>query len=64
MTAGTIILGLIPIFITQGPGSDVMRRIALPMVSGMVTTLVLTLVLIPVVYAFYMQLRYRLPKSG
>ena len=55
MTVGTIILGLIPIFLTIGPGSDVMRRIALPMVGGMASTLILTLIFIPVIYALYMQ---------
>lgn len=54
MTVSVIILGLIPIFLTEGPGSDVMRRIALPMVGGMVSTTILTLVLIPVIYALYM----------
>lgn len=61
MTVSTIILGLIPIFLTDGPGSDVMRRIALPMVGGMVSTLVLTLILIPVLYAVYMQWKLKLP---
>ena len=51
MTVSVIVLGLIPIFLTEGPGSDVMRRIALPMVGGMVSTTILTLVLIPIVYA-------------
>lgn len=55
MTVSTIILGLVPIFLTIGPGSDVMRRIALPMVSGMVSTTILTLILIPVLYTVYMQ---------
>ncbi len=55
MTVSVIILGLIPIFLTEGPGSDVMRRIALPMVGGMVSTTILTLILIPVLYALYMQ---------
>lgn len=61
MTVSTIILGLIPIFLTDGPGADVMRRIALPMVGGMVSTLILTLILIPVLYAVYMQRKLRLP---
>lgn len=61
MTVGTIILGLVPIFLTEGPGSDVMRRIALPMVGGMVSTTVLTLILIPVIYAIYMQWILKLP---
>ena len=50
MTVSVIIAGLLPIFFTQGLGSDVMRRIALPMVGGMVSTTILTLIVIPVVY--------------
>ncbi|MGN7439380.1 MAG: efflux RND transporter permease subunit [Alcanivorax sp.] len=64
MTVSTIILGLIPIFLTDGPGSDVMRRIALPMVGGMVSTFVLTLILIPVLYTVYMQWKLKLPKEA
>lgn len=64
MTVSTIILGLIPIFLTDGPGSDVMRRIALPMVGGMVSTLILTLILIPVIYAVYMQWKLKLPVNN
>lgn len=63
MTVSTIILGLIPIFLTDGPGADVMRRIALPMVGGMVSTLILTLILIPVIYAVYMQWKFKLPNK-
>nr|CRH06462.1 Cation efflux system protein cusA [Candidatus Magnetococcus massalia] len=50
MTVSVIIAGLLPIFFTEGPGSDVMRRIALPMVGGMVSTTVMTLIVIPVIY--------------
>lgn len=50
MTVATTMVGLTPIFITEGLGSDVMRRIALPMIGGMVTTTLLTLIIIPVVY--------------
>jgi Cu(I)/Ag(I) efflux system membrane protein CusA/SilA len=50
MTVTTIFAGLAPIFVTSGLGSDVMRRIALPMLGGMTSTLLLTLVVIPVVY--------------
>lgn len=53
MTVSVIIAGLLPIFFTEGLGSDVMRRIALPMVGGMVTTTLLTLIVIPVIYALY-----------
>ncbi len=62
MTVSTVILGLIPIFLTEGPGADVMRRIALPMVGGMVSTMILTLILIPVLYAVYMQWKLKLPR--
>ncbi|MFK8029623.1 MAG: efflux RND transporter permease subunit [Gammaproteobacteria bacterium] len=50
MTVLTVFAGLAPIFVTEGPGSDVMRRIALPMMGGMSTTLLLTLIVIPVLY--------------
>ena len=50
MTVSVIIIGLLPVFITEGPGSDIMRRIALPMIGGMVTTTALTLIIIPVIY--------------
>jgi Cu(I)/Ag(I) efflux system membrane protein CusA/SilA len=50
MTVSVIIAGLMPVFLTDGLGSDVMRRIALPMVGGMVSTTVLTLIMIPVIY--------------
>ncbi|TNE32284.1 MAG: efflux RND transporter permease subunit [Alphaproteobacteria bacterium] len=60
MTVGTVILGLIPVFLTDGPGADVMRRIALPMVGGMASTMLLTLVFLPVIYAFYMQKKLKL----
>ncbi|PIZ29474.1 MAG: CusA/CzcA family heavy metal efflux RND transporter [Alphaproteobacteria bacterium CG_4_10_14_0_8_um_filter_53_9] len=55
MTVSTIIFGLLPVFFTDGPGADVMRRIALPMVGGMASTTLLTLILIPVLYALYMR---------
>ena len=63
MTVSVIILGLIPIFLSEGPGSDVMRRIALPMVGGMISTTLLTLVLLPALYVAYMQWRLRLPHA-
>jgi Cu(I)/Ag(I) efflux system membrane protein CusA/SilA len=53
MTVSVIIAGLLPIFFTEGLGSDVMRRIALPMVGGMITTTLLTLIVIPVIYYLY-----------
>ncbi len=53
MTVAVIIAGLLPIFFTDGLGTDVMRRIALPMVGGMVTTTLLTLIVIPVIYLIW-----------
>ena len=64
MTVMTIVIGLIPIFITDGPGSDVMRRIALPMVWGMLSTMLLTLILIPVIYSELMCRKYGLLRSS
>ena len=46
MTAGTIILGLLPILYGTGTGSEVMSRIVAPMVGGMVSAVLLTLLVI------------------
>ena len=51
MTVLTIIAGLLPIMWSTGTGSEVMRRIAAPMVGGMISSTVLTLVVIPAIYA-------------
>jgi len=59
MTVLVIIAGLLPIFFTDGIGSDVMRRIALPMVGGMTSTTVLTLIVIPVIYYLWESRRFR-----
>ena len=50
MTASVIMAGLIPIMWSQGAGADVMKRIAAPMVGGVVTSVVLTLGVFPVIY--------------
>jgi len=50
MTVSAIIAGLLPIMLGSGTGSEVMRRIAAPMVGGMVSATILTLVVIPAVY--------------
>jgi len=50
MTVITIIAGLLPIMWGSGSGAEVMRRIAAPMVGGMVSATVLTLVIIPSIY--------------
>jgi Cu(I)/Ag(I) efflux system membrane protein CusA/SilA len=51
MTVCAIIAGLLPILWSHGTGSEVMQRIAVPMIGGMVSSTVLTLVVIPVIYA-------------
>jgi Cu(I)/Ag(I) efflux system membrane protein CusA/SilA len=50
MTVAAIMLGLLPALWSHGTGAEVMQRIAAPMVGGMVTSTVLTLVVIPVIY--------------
>ncbi len=50
MTSSTVVLGLIPVMMGGGTGSEVMGRIAAPMVGGMVSAVILALLLIPVVY--------------
>jgi Cu(I)/Ag(I) efflux system membrane protein CusA/SilA len=50
MTVTAIIAGLLPILFISGTGSEVMRRIAVPMVGGMVSSTLLTLVVIPAIY--------------
>jgi len=50
MTVVAIMAGLLPIMWSTGTGSEVMRRIAAPMVGGMISSTLLTLVVIPVVY--------------
>ncbi len=51
MTVTAIIAGLLPILWSTGTGSELMRRIAMPMVGGMVSSAILTLVVVPVLYA-------------
>ena len=61
MTVITIIVGLLPIMWGTGTGSEVMRRIAAPMVGGMVSATVLTLVIIPSLYLIVNG--WRLPRA-
>jgi Cu(I)/Ag(I) efflux system membrane protein CusA/SilA len=57
MTVAAIIAGLLPIMLGDGTGSEVMRRIAAPMVGGMVSVAVLTLALIPAVFLLWQRRR-------
>ena len=51
MTVAAIMAGLLPILWSHGSGAEVMQRIAVPMTGGMVSSTILTLVVIPVIYA-------------
>ncbi len=53
MTVGTMLIGLVPLLWATGSGADVMKRIAAPMVGGLLTSAFLTLELIPVVYTYW-----------
>lgn len=51
MTVVAIMAGLVPILWSHGTGSEIMQRIAVPMIGGMVSSTILTLVVIPAIYA-------------
>ena len=53
MTAAVIIAGLMPVMLGSGTGSEVMRRIAAPLVGGMVTAPLVSMLLIPVLYLWW-----------
>ena len=60
MTVVAIMAGLLPIMWSTGTGSEVMQRIAVPMIGGMVSSTLLTLIVIPALYALIKG--YRLPE--
>ncbi|QJA06192.1 efflux RND transporter permease subunit [Thermosulfurimonas marina] len=53
MTVATTMVGLLPLLWSSGTGADVMRRIAAPMIGGLVTSTLVTLVLLPVLYEWW-----------
>ena len=53
MTVTAIIAGLLPILWGHGTGASVMKRIAAPMIGGMVSSTVLTLLVIPAIYSLW-----------
>jgi copper/silver efflux system protein len=60
MTVVAIMAGLVPILWSTGTGSEVMQRIAVPMIGGMVSSTLLTLIVIPAIYALVKG--WRLPR--
>lgn len=63
MTVAVIIAGLIPIMLGSGAGSDVMQRIAAPMIGGMVTAPLLSLFVIPTLYLLWKRRAFRQPSK-
>jgi len=55
MTVMAIVVGLVPIMMGSGTGSEVMQRIAGPMIGGMISTVVLTLLVLPTIYCIWKQ---------
>jgi len=61
MTVMCIFMGLLPLMWAHGSGAEVMRRIAAPMIGGMITSTILTLEIVPAIYSFWRQ--RQLPKQ-
>jgi Cu(I)/Ag(I) efflux system membrane protein CusA/SilA len=64
MTVTAIMAGLLPILWGHGTGADVMKRIAAPMVGGMVSSTLLTLVVIPAIYSLWKEWEIKRERRG
>jgi len=64
MTVVAIMAGLLPILWSHGTGSEVMQRIAVPMIGGMVSSTVLTLLVIPAIYSLVKGFTLRSARRG
>jgi Cu(I)/Ag(I) efflux system membrane protein CusA/SilA len=64
MTVAVIIAGLVPIMIASGTGSEIMQRIAAPMVGGMITAPLLSMFVVPVVYLLLRRRELRRARAG
>jgi Cu(I)/Ag(I) efflux system membrane protein CusA/SilA len=53
MTVGVILAGLIPVMFSHGAGSDIMKRIAAPMIGGVITSTILELIIYPAIYMLW-----------
>ncbi|MGA2107637.1 MAG: efflux RND transporter permease subunit, partial [Syntrophorhabdales bacterium] len=59
MTVSVILAGLIPVMFSHGAGSDIMKRIAAPMVGGVVTSTILELIIYPAIYMLWKGREFR-----
>ncbi|OPY12333.1 MAG: Cation efflux system protein CusA [Syntrophus sp. PtaB.Bin001] len=59
MTVSVILAGLIPIMFSHGTGADIMKRIAAPMVGGVITSTILELIIYPVIYMIWRSRRFK-----
>jgi Cu(I)/Ag(I) efflux system membrane protein CusA/SilA len=63
MTVAAIMAGLLPIMWSHGTGGEVMQRIAVPMIGGMVSSTLLTLIVIPAIYAVVKAAAFRFSRT-
>ena len=64
MTVSVILAGLIPIMFSEGTGADVMKRIAAPMVGGVITSTILELIIYPAIYEIWRGRQFRRRKGA
>lgn len=64
MTVTTTVLGLAPLLWAEGTGASVIKHIAAPMIGGMVSSIVLTLVVIAAVYAMWREREVRAGRAA
>jgi Cu(I)/Ag(I) efflux system membrane protein CusA/SilA len=64
MTVGVMIMGLLPIMWSHGTGADVMKRIAAPMVGGIVTSFLMELLVYPAIYALWRERSLERPSGS
>jgi len=62
MTVLAIMAGLLPIMWSTGTGSEIMQRIAVPMIGGMISSTLLTLIVIPAIFGLVKG--FRMPREG
>ena len=63
MTVMAAFMGLLPIMWATGSGSDMMKRVAVPMIGGLVTSFILELLVYPAVYAIWKSRRLEIKSS-